>query len=1186
MKISVSMRFVAVMLVVFTVTALAFAFFSVAGQRRIYDEHRSVSGLADDLYGASSAMTEQLRWYVNIARDDRDEYYRAYTETAAAVDRVYDEIVKMRLPADFTEIMLHIRTSFDDIKKYESDIFKSAGEDDVVGARSMLFSGEYTQYRNWVNEAITILQQRADARFDENLQRSLAVTGFLLFSVLALSVGGLVIVLFCFSSIDEKNGNLKEMTELASLIAAGDFSVDLGAYEKEGEFGEMSKILGNIHRTVEDIEKEIIFYVENILMGNLIYKAETAGFKGYWINILEGINTAVQCIREKVIENAPIVYIIIQDGCVVDCNRYAREKIGIAIGAFIESYYENPEQRKTVIGKLESDKEVLSEQVVVRTKDGDKRRYSIFVYRIGEMGVDTHIVWAVDVENEERQHDIIRSNQNDLKKMIDALPIITTITDPETGDIEYANTAFYICMCFNSRPDEVNERELFGPEQRDGVSAAEKEKKLLNRLSETKAPVSEEFTYRALNGEDIETRVTASEVVYENKRCVVKMIQDIAEEKRYTDMLKSAAEKEREANQLKSRFLANMSHEIRTPMNAIIGFTQIALTRCRDQQDIETYRKINSSAKNLLTIINDILDFSKIEAQKLDLVEEKFALEDITSNAFMVASERIEDKKIEMLLDIDPRAPYYLVGDKTRLWQVLKNLLDNSAKYTKSGSVVLRIYPANADENNVDMVFKIIDTGIGMTKRQLDKLFVPFTQFSDNFKYKTSGTGLGMSITKQLVELMGGTIKIVSAPDKGSEVTVNIKFAFDEDRSTLLDALRKNPSAGHTVLIADDDPVSLEIMEKLCLSAGFLPVCVSSGKEALAQASERGKAGRPFDIIILDYLLGEDDGIEIGRELMKNQYKSKLLMVSAYVRKIPEDKIREVGFKDVLQKPIIPGSFVRRLCDTITDNFPDAPKPPLFENASVLLCEDNVINQEVATQLLEILGIKADVAENGAECLEMLQKKSYDLILMDIQMPVMDGKEATRRIRESGESYKDVRILAMTANVMAEQVSEFGELGVDGYVPKPVELERLSGELAKYLSVGAPAADAKPPPERGGDGVSERGGDGVSIEGVLTGEGLARFGGDAKRYKKSLLSFALEPVGYPAPEKSDGFDRYIHTVKGAAGNLGITRLAELAEDVEDSVKSGDDKALFDCYAEFKAQKEIVGERIIAAIPDI
>ncbi|MDR0197829.1 MAG: HAMP domain-containing protein, partial [Oscillospiraceae bacterium] len=568
MKISVSMRFVAVFLVVLTIIALTLIFLSVSGQRRIYDEHRTLTSKVNELQGALNTMTEQLRWYVNTD-DDRDAHYGLHKDAASVAPRVCDEISVMGLSPDFTEMARHIKTGFDDVAEYEEEIFALAGGGDVVGARGMIFSEEYTKYRKWASESIAILRERADERFDERLQSSLVRMAVLLAAVLASSAVGFVMVMNSFSSIRRKNASLAKMTELASHIARGDFSVNLDEYKKADEFGELFKVLGSIHRTVEDIEKEIIFYVENILMGNLTYKAETTGFKGYWTNILEGINTAAQCIRDKIIENAPIAYIIVRDGAIIDCNRYARDKIGMAVGAYIESYYENPEQRAGVLDELEERGAVLSEHVLVRGKDGHSRRYSIFVYKIGEMGVDTHIVWAVDIENEERQHDIIRSNQNDLKQMIDALPIITTIIDPVSGAIEYANTAFYISMDFNARTraGETNERTLFGRRQRDGVTAVEKEKKLLKTLRKTGAPASVEFTYTTVSGRDIETRVTASEIVYENKRCVVKMIQDIAEEKRYTDMLKNAAEKEREANQLKSRFLANMSHEIRTPMN-------------------------------------------------------------------------------------------------------------------------------------------------------------------------------------------------------------------------------------------------------------------------------------------------------------------------------------------------------------------------------------------------------------------------------------------------------------------------------------------------------------------------------------------------------------------------------------------------------------------------------------------
>ncbi len=769
-----------------------------------------------------------------------------------------------------------------------------------------------------------------------------------------------------------------------------------------------------------------------------------------------------------------------------------------------------------------------------------------------------------------RMNELIHRNQKDLQRIINSLPLAIIIQDPDDWKVDYANAPFFKLM--EMQPDtplkNIDAHFLHSREQSDGIPLADKQREMLSVIGGSGVAKSMEFTYKTMGGSILEAMLTITELDYGGKKRLIKMIQDIREEKQATSLLKMAAEREREANQLKSLFLANMSHEIRTPMNAIIGLTQIALTREQDSSNVDCYRKINSSARNLLSILNDILDFSKIEAQKMDLVEAEFALEDVLSNALMVALGRIDDKHIEVLLDVAPDTPCDLVGDKTRLWQILKNLLDNSAKYTEQGRIILNVAVSRREENKVYLAFKVSDTGIGMTPEQVDALYSPFQQFSADFKSRTTGTGLGMSIAKQLLELMGGTIQVASQPGIGTEITVTICFAMPEgEAATMGQAINLSKGEECRVLIADDDPQSCEIMRRLLNVVGIFPICVSSGEEALKKAAEYAAMGLPFQLVILDYLLGEEDGISVANQMGQYTTNCKFLMVSAYVKRIPRVEVKAAGFKDVLQKPFVPSVFIRTLFEALDEQHEGLSlEHKNFAKTDVLLCEDNKLNQEVAVGMLKILGIEPDVSCNGRECLDMLEKKHYDLILMDIMMPVMDGKEAIKRIRESDKPWKGICIMAMTANAMLDQVDELLALGADGHIPKPIELETLQDRLAECL----PLASETSATERAGqEAVARAAGAAVeasclAIKGVAVHDGLKRFVGNEKIYKNALMRFANDYQPPANKALSEDIQRTLHTLRGVAGNLGAYDLAALAKEAEDeALKDGAGKESYE-----------------------
>ncbi len=499
----------------------------------------------------------------------------------------------------------------------------------------------------------------------------------------------------------------------------------------------------------------------------------------------------------------------------------------------------------------------------------------------------------------------IRRSQADLYTLLNTVMQPVLVSDSESNALLYVNDAYVNIFAFKSREEALKHN----------IDDIMKGKNYNEPF---------EWDFLSQNGDKIVGRVIISDIRYNDRAAYAAIIQDITADRIKTEILQQAAELERKANEMKSQFVINMSHELRTPMNAIIGLSQIALKKNFENSAHEMFQKINNSAKLLLDLIIDVLDFSKIEANKIELFIDEFELESVLKDTLAVITPRIENKPVELILNVDENLPQFILGDKTRVWQILKNILDNSAKFTEKGSITLTVQLAEVQLNSsqIAIEFYISDTGSGMSEDQLNDLYKPFEQFHKS-KSAFMGTGLGMTITSQLLQLMNGQINVSSVLGEGT----------------------------HTRIVI------------------------------------------PFEI--------SAQGLTIKADNFSNSETEEIL--SSY------------------------------------------------PNARVLLVEDNEINQEIAAGILEFFGIKPVIAGNGKKAIEYLEKQDFDLVFMDLIMPVMDGHEATLYIRNSDKPYKDVTIVAMSANVVKEEIELCLQNGMNGHIGKPIDFKLIDKALRKWL---------------------------------------------------------------------------------------------------------------------------------------
>ena len=680
------------------------------------------------------------------------------------------------------------------------------------------------------------------------------------------------------------------------------------------------------------------------------------------------------------------------------------------------------------------------------------------------------------------------------------------------------------------------------------------------------------------------------------------------------------------ASQAKSEFLANMSHEIRTPMNAIIGMAYLALKTDLTPRQEAYINKIYLAANTLLGIINDILDFSKIEAGKLDIENAPFLLEEVFSTVTTLVAQKAEEKDLELLFSISPDVPQSLTGDPLRLGQVLTNIISNAIKFTTHGEIMVSCgleQGPNDQEcglaefhgKSVRLLFTVRDTGIGMTEEQKSKLFRPFTQADNSTTRLYGGTGLGLTITKRLIEMMDGTVTIESEVEKGTTVSFSASFQC----SPYPEQPRYATSlAGLRVLVVDDNEMARTIFRDMLTGLTLVPTTVSSALEAYEELLRADRAQQSYRLVLLDWRMPEISGIEAAAHMqqMRLHKHPSIILVTAFGRSELQSEAESVGIRQVLYKPISPSQLFNTVLEAVqaegrlpvrASSGASAKLPSQFSGLKVLIVEDNIVNQQVAAEILSQEGVKVALANNGQEAVSMLAERPRDfhLVLMDLQMPVMDGYAATRALR-SNPVFSTLPIIAMTAHAMSGEREACIAAGMNDHLAKPIEVEKLFQVLRRWAVVGgyrfpsspeaedssrpsaedvatapaSPAISGSPAPEPALERPSARssgqptaaasGGDKgqqiplPQLPGIDSATAVARLAGSSRLYVKTLCMF-LKSIPYHEQELAAAFEqsdaqrlrRAAHTLKGLTATVGATETATLAEHMEMSLNSGD-----------------------------